>query len=142
MIWLSRLTESTHYFPLLAIPMALLGIGIGAALIPLTTYGIRGVASEDAGAASGLINVSQQIGASLGLSILVTRFATAAHTQTGAQAKLAHGVVAALNGSTIFLAIALAVVILVLRARPVAPARVVEFEVDEVPDEVLGEIAA
>ena len=77
--------------------MALLGIGIGTALIPLTGLGIRGVAAEDAGAASGLINVSQQIGASLGLSILVTRFAAAAHDAGDAALKLAHGVAAALR---------------------------------------------
>ena len=111
MVWLSRLSPSTHYFPQIAIPMALLGLGIGTALIPLTGLGIRGVAPEDAGAASGLINVSQQIGASLGLSILVTRFAAAAHNGSDAELKLAHGVAAALTGSTVFLTIALAVVL-------------------------------
>ncbi len=142
MVWLSRLSQSSHYFPHLALPMALLGIGIGTALIPLTAYGIRGVASEDAGAASGLINVSQQIGASLGLSILVTRFATAAAAETGAQAKLAHGVGAALTGSTVFLAVALVVVITTLRPRRSEPASVVEPELETAPDEALLEIAA
>ena len=57
--------------------MALLGIGIGAALVPLTTAGIAGVAADDAGAASGLVNVAQQLGGSLGLGILITVFAAA-----------------------------------------------------------------
>jgi len=137
MVWLSRLSASTHYFPQIAVPMALLGLGIGSALIPLTGLGIRGVAPEDAGAASGLINVSQQIGASLGLSILVTRFSAAAHNGTGAELKLAHGVAAALTGSAGFLTIALAVVLVALRPRRVvAPAHVHELELDEAPMEV------
>ena len=142
MVWLSRLTESSHYFPQIAIPMVLLGLGIGSALIPLTTYGIRGVASEDAGAASGLLNVSQQIGASLGLSILVTRFASAAHGQAGAAASLAHGVSAALTGSAIFLSIALVVVLAVLRPRRTGPAALGQSEFAEASDDVLVELAA
>ena len=42
--------------------MVLLGTGIGIAFIPLTTVSIAGVAPEDAGAASGLVNVAQQLG--------------------------------------------------------------------------------
>ena len=64
--WLSRLSEGTHYFPGIAIPLALLGIGIGIAFTPLTAAGIAGVAPGDAGAASGLLNVAQQLGGSLG----------------------------------------------------------------------------
>jgi EmrB/QacA subfamily drug resistance transporter len=137
MVWLSRLSASTHYFPQIAIPMALLGLGIGTALIPLTALGIRGVAAEDAGAASGLINVSQQIGASLGLSILVTRFTAAAHNGSDAELKLAHGVAAALTGSAVFLTIALAVVLVALRTRRVvAPTQVLEPKLEEAPMEV------
>ena len=62
MIWLSRLSDGTHYFPQIALPMTLLGIGIGAVLSPLTAAGIAGVAPADAGGASGLVNVAQQIG--------------------------------------------------------------------------------
>ncbi len=119
MVWLSRLSESTPYFPQLAIPMALLGVGIGTALPPLTGLGIRDVAPEDAGAASGLVNVSQQLGASLGVSILVTRFASAAHGASAVD-RLAHGSSAALTGSAVFLATALVAVVAVLRTRPVA----------------------
>ena len=88
MAWLSRLSADTPFFPSIVVPMALLGIGIGSALVPLTTAGIAGVQPKDAGAASGLVNVAQQLGGSLGLGILVTVFAaasrTAAHHPTGA----------------------------------------------------------
>ena len=53
MTWLSRLGGSTQYFPQIALPMVLLGTGIGIALIPLTAASIDGVNERDAGAASG-----------------------------------------------------------------------------------------
>ena len=80
MAWLSRLSAGTPFFPQIVLPMALLGIGIGTAFVPLTTAGIAGVRPDDAGAASGLVNVAQQLGGSLGLGILVTVFASASHT--------------------------------------------------------------
>ena len=128
--WLSRLSDGTHYFPGIAIPLALLGIGIGIAFTPLTAAGIAGVAPGDAGAASGLLNVAQQLGGSLGLGILITVFASAsrnaaqhplagvsAHAEAGHE--LAHAVATSLTGSAVLLFLALAVVVVVMR-RPAA----------------------
>jgi MFS family permease len=126
MVWLSRLSAVTPYFPQILLPMVLLGIGIGSALVPLTTAGIAGVAPDDAGAASGLVNVAQQLGGSLGLGILVTVFAAANHPSphrssvsgsslSTSQLDLAHAVAASLTGSAIFLALALGVVLVVMR---------------------------
>ncbi len=53
------------------------GGGNGLAFVPLTTTSLDGVAPADAGAASGLVNVMQQVGGSLGLAVLVTVFGTA-----------------------------------------------------------------
>ena len=124
MALLSRITLTSHYFPTIAIPMLLLGIGIGTALTPLTTAGVAGVAPEDAGAASGLVNVAQQLGASLGLGILVTVFASASHAPDHrvpasasalvARQELAHGVATALRGSAIFLVLGLVTVVTVM----------------------------
>jgi EmrB/QacA subfamily drug resistance transporter len=121
MAWLSRLSAETAYFPGIALPLVLLGIGIGLALAPLTAAGIAGVAEGDAGAASGLVNVSQQLGASLGVAILVTVFAGTGDPSAGAP-QLAHAVSAAITGSAIFLALGLTVVLLVIRAPWPAPA--------------------
>jgi EmrB/QacA subfamily drug resistance transporter len=139
MLWLGQLSESAHYLPQLALPMALLGIGIGTALTPLTTLGVRGVAAEDAGAASGLVNVSQQIGASLGISILVTRFAAASHDGVTAAERLTHGVTAALAGSAVFLGLALFVAVVSLRPRR---AEVVVAPVEEEWSEAELDVAA
>ena len=71
---LSLLTETSSYGQLLW-PLLLFGIGNGTAFVPLTSVALRGVEQRDAGAASGLVNVMQQVGGALGLAVLVTVFA-------------------------------------------------------------------
>jgi EmrB/QacA subfamily drug resistance transporter len=115
MAWLSRLGDGTDYFPQIALPLLLLGAGLGTALTPLTSAGIAGVAPDDAGAASGLVNVAHQLGGALGISVLVTVF-TAAGGNADA-ATLAHAVSRSITGSVVFLAAGLLVVVLVI-ARP------------------------
>jgi EmrB/QacA subfamily drug resistance transporter len=138
MAWMSQISIDSSYFPQIAIPLALLGFGMGMAFTPLTTAGIAGVAPSDAGAASGLINAAQQLGGSLGLSVLVTVFASATHSAlahrgpgvSGAGAArdaLAHAVASSLAGSAVLLALALlTVVVTVLPARTRAAAVVAE----------------
>jgi MFS family permease len=77
LLWLSQLTAGSGYLGVLG-PLVLLGLGNGAAFVPLTAAGLSGVPPEHAGAASGLINVAQQVGGSLGLAVLVTVFGNAA----------------------------------------------------------------
>ena len=132
MIWLSRLGETTQYFPHFVFPLAMLGIGIGTALTPLTSLGIKGVAPEDAGAASGLVNVSQQVGGSLGISVLVTRFASSFHVGIPARLELAHGVASALTGSAVLLGLALLVVLAALRRPRLAPMPFTKAELEDV----------
>src|SRR5262249_34271071 len=64
MAWLSRLDATTPLLDI-ALPLVLLGLGMGGALAPLTGAAIAGVAPADAGAASGLVNTAQQLGVSL-----------------------------------------------------------------------------
>ena len=108
MAWLSQISVDVDYATQVAPPMLLLGIGMGAAFTPLTSLGIAGVADQDAGAASGLVNTAHQLGGTLGIGILITVFAGASNG-SGAHA-LAEGVPAALTASAILLALALAVV--------------------------------
>lgn len=55
----------------MALPMAIIGLGNGTALGPLTISAVANTRREDAGAASGLVNVAHQIGGTLGLSLAV-----------------------------------------------------------------------
>ncbi|TDB92665.1 MFS transporter [Actinomadura sp. 7K534] len=60
-------------------PSVIAGTGFGLCLGPVVSTATAGVASHETGTASGLLNSSRQIGASLGLAAL----GTAAHNRTG-----------------------------------------------------------
>jgi hypothetical protein len=82
--------------------MAVIGIGQGLTLSPLTALGIPNVAGEDAGAASGVVNVAHQMGNALGLAILVS-IAEIGAGGLGGRALLAHRVAMAMTGGTALL---------------------------------------
>jgi len=91
LLWLTQLSETSTYGSLLG-PLLVFGIGNGIAFVPLTTAALDGVEPADAGAASGLVNVMQQVGGSLGLAVLVTVFGSAsthaaAHPAAGESAR-------------------------------------------------------
>jgi EmrB/QacA subfamily drug resistance transporter len=110
MTWLSRIDADTPFVAGIAFPLVMMGLGMGAALTPLTAAGITGVDPHDAGAASGVVNAAHQLGGSLGLSVIVTVFAAG-----GGEAELAHAVSLALTGSAALLTLALAIVVIAAR---------------------------
>jgi MFS family permease len=69
----TQIGQQTSYLQIV-VSLVLIGAGSGAAFVALTSASLADVAPGDAGAASGLVNVSQQIGAALGLAVLVTIF--------------------------------------------------------------------
>jgi hypothetical protein len=81
MLWLTQLGEHSGYVSLVG-PLLVFGLGNGLAFVPLTTAALDGVEPQDAGAASGLVNVMQQVGGSLGLAVLVTVFGSASKAAT------------------------------------------------------------
>jgi EmrB/QacA subfamily drug resistance transporter len=118
MAWLAQVDSSSSYLTAVALPMALIGGGQGFAFAPLTSFGISGVRSEDAGAASGLVNTAQQLGMATGLAVLV---AVSAHVSG-----LADRVAIALTWGTGLLALCLLVVLTVIlpsRQRALEPRR-------------------
>jgi MFS family permease len=62
--------EQSSYFPRLFLAFALLGLGAGTSFMPLLTIALADVPTEDAGLASGIVNVSMQLSAALGLAVL------------------------------------------------------------------------
>src|SRR5262249_35188566 len=60
------------YFPGLFIPFLLLGLGAGASFLPLLTIGMSDAPRQDAGLASGIVNVSVQLFGAIGLATLGT----------------------------------------------------------------------
>lgn len=130
MALLSRVSAGTPYLTGVAIPMVILGLGAGAAFAPLTTAGVAGVAAEDAGAASGLVNVAHQLGGSFGLGVLVTVFASALPTSAQA-AGLAHAISTSLTVGAGMLALALVVVLALVVRRPRPLPAVERLDLDE-----------
>jgi EmrB/QacA subfamily drug resistance transporter len=66
----------------IVVSLVLIGSGFGMTLVALTSASLADVEPEIAGAASGLVNVSQQLGAAVGLAVLVTVFnSVAGHAQ-------------------------------------------------------------
>jgi EmrB/QacA subfamily drug resistance transporter len=102
MLWLTQLGEHSGYLSLVG-PLLVFGLGNGLAFVPLTTAALDGVEPQDAGAASGLVNVMQQLGGSLGLAVLVTVFGSASKS---AAADLPPGLSSAEAARRVFVAAA------------------------------------
>jgi len=93
LFWLSRINENSHYVSGLLGPMLVTALGMGLIFVPLSLVSLSKVADNDAGVASSLLNVGQQIGGSIGLAILGTvawsAVATSIHSQAAAAAAAA-----------------------------------------------------
>ena len=75
MVWLAQLGSHTAYAAGVLGPTILAGIGVGLVIAPVINTGTFGVAPQDAGVASATVTVGQQLGASIGTSLLNTIFA-------------------------------------------------------------------
>ncbi|WP_284985297.1 MFS transporter [Arthrobacter sp. fls2-241-R2A-172] len=93
MLWLSSIGPDTAYFPDVLLPLIVLGIGQGTAIILLTEFGMSRVAPADNGAASGLVNTAHQLGGSIGLALLTVVFAGCGGTAEGTARAEAYGAV-------------------------------------------------
>ena len=81
LFWLSTISADSSYGGHLLPSLLVMSFGIGCIFVPLTTAAVAGVEPHQAGLASALLNVGQQVGGSIGLSVLTTIFATAAKNE-------------------------------------------------------------
>jgi len=131
MFLFTRLTPGSSYASHVLPGLLILGVGMGCIFAPAFSTATLGVEGREAGVASAMVNTSQQVGGSVGTSLLSTIFAsavasyTAGHLHTSGLANAA-----AVNGYTtafwwsvgIFaLGFLLATVILPGRAKPRVP---------------------
>jgi EmrB/QacA subfamily drug resistance transporter len=107
LLWLGQADAAANYWRNIAPPMLFIGLGQGLLLGPLTAAGVAGVAHEDAGAASGLVNVAHQLGGALGLGVLVLVFARANPGSANDAQALAHRISAVMSTAGLLLAVAL-----------------------------------
>jgi MFS family permease len=75
--WLAQLGPHTGYGAGVVGPLVLAAAGMGMVIAPSISTGTFGVAPQDAGVASATVTVGQQLGASIGTSLLNTIFAGA-----------------------------------------------------------------
>nr|WP_240918397.1 MFS transporter [Rhodococcus sp. 14C212] len=89
----TQLTATSTYVVGVLVPMVFIGVGQGLTFGPLTAVGISGAPSEDAGAASGLVNTAHQLGSTLGIAALTAVSAQAIDTAERVAAAYAAGAV-------------------------------------------------
>ncbi|MGH2550517.1 MAG: MFS transporter, partial [Thermomicrobiales bacterium] len=125
----TQLNVDTNFFPTLMIPMMVLGFGAGLAFGPMSVTILSSVERHEAGSASGLLQTMQQVGGSLGLAILVTRFGTS--TRNAAN-KVYEGLTPEMREHTITanamadafqIAVAIAVIVLLVAIFVIKPVR-------------------
>lgn len=144
--WLTLTDVHSTYAGSILGPILVFSLGMGMEFVSLTLMALSNVPVHETGAASGLLNATQQVGGSLGLSILVTMFGTASNNEADKQIPaflsqatpaerlrfertgqlpspwadeiLASGVSAAFIVAAIFTGIAAVIALLVIQVRP------------------------
>lgn len=144
--WLTLTDVHSTYAGSVLGPILVFSLGMGMEFVSLTLMALSNVSVRETGAASGLLNATQQVGGSLGLSILVTVFGTASTNEADEQIPrflaqatpaerlrfqrtgelpgpfsdevLTAGVSAAFVVAAVFAAIAALIAVLVIQVRP------------------------
>ncbi|MEU6444381.1 MFS transporter [Streptomyces sp. NPDC047046] len=78
MAWLTGLDLHSSYAAHILAPLLLTGFGVGLIFAPAFNMATAGVRPQDAGVASAMVNTCQQVGGSVGTSLLNTLATTAA----------------------------------------------------------------
>ena len=125
MFLFTRLTPGSSYASDVLPGLLVLGVGMGCIFAPAFSTATLGVEGSEAGIASAMVNTSQQVGGSVGTSLLSTIFAsavasyTASHLRTPglANAAAVHGYTTAFWWSVGIFALGLVAALVVLPSR-------------------------
>ena len=107
LLTLSFLDVDSGFWALTFPGQLLLGLGLGFTFVPLSNLALVGAGEHDAGAASAMLNATQQVGASIGTALLatlsvgaITDFVTGVATSGGDPQDPAVGLQAQVEGYT------------------------------------------
>jgi EmrB/QacA subfamily drug resistance transporter len=110
--WLTQLTAASSYVAAVLGPIVLTSIGCGLLFPAMTVVALTGVGARETGAASAMLQTTQQFGGALGVAALVTLFDAA-----GGQHAVASGVAASFIGGTVIMAAVTLIALLVIQRR-------------------------
>ncbi|MER6997025.1 MFS transporter [Streptomyces sp. NPDC000410] len=110
--WLTRADAHSTYPGSVLGPLLLFSLGMGMEFVSLTLTALSDVPTHESGAAAGLLSAHQQIGGSLGLSILITSFGT-----SGADKILTTGASSAFTVGAVFASVAVLIALFVIQTR-------------------------
>jgi MFS family permease len=88
LFWFANISPTGTYLGDMLFPSLLTALGIGLAFVPATISAVAGVAPQEAGLASGLVNTARLFGGALGLAVL------AAIATSRTNSEVAHGAAA------------------------------------------------
>jgi EmrB/QacA subfamily drug resistance transporter len=92
LVWLGQLPTHSAYATHVLAPTLIVGAGMSVMFMPAIVAATTGVEPRNAGIASGLINMSRQLGAALGLAALVTVASTVTrHSHLTGTGSVVHG---------------------------------------------------
>ncbi|MCW2541655.1 MAG: transporter [Frankiales bacterium] len=77
MAYLTQISATTSYVSHVLPSMILIGAGLAMLFVPLSNLALVGVGNHDAGAASALVNATQQVGGALGTALFSTIYSSA-----------------------------------------------------------------
>ena len=118
---LTRVSGESDYASHVLPAILVLGAGLGLSFVPITIAATNGVPATEAGLASGLLNVTQQVGGALGLAVLssvsTSRVTSALDGGSALPAALTHGFKGAFIVGAVVCALALVVALALLPPR-------------------------
>ncbi|WP_249522694.1 MFS transporter [Modestobacter marinus] len=123
MLWLTGIGETSSYVTEVLPAELAISLGMAAVFVPASSTALVGVESHDAGIASAVLNTSQQVGGSLGLALLNTFYASAVtgyladNPGSAPGAAFVHGYHVAFVWAAVFLAVALVISVVLIRAK-------------------------
>jgi EmrB/QacA subfamily drug resistance transporter len=139
MLVLTRLSPGASYASHVLPALLIIGLGVGCIFAPALSTATLGVDGSEAGVASAMVNTSQQVGGSVGTSLLSTLFASSVasyaashvHAPGLANAATIHGATTAFSWAAGIFALGLLLALIILPAKAQARISTPTSTVDE-----------